>query len=145
MMMHTSSSPARKALGPPPQFNLAELVDEPCGVSVCPRGPRTQYGRLRAHGLPLPREQVASGTLHLQRHLLATGRFLTITSNSVLQYNAEQWAVKGAADRLAGERRGRTQSCAKEPHAQYGGSAFINELKAVARAAYKPTRQARTR
>ena len=48
----------------------------------------------RAHGLSMPGEHVATDTLHLRNHLLATGRFLTILAGSVLTYNAEQWSLK---------------------------------------------------
>ena len=48
----------------------------------------------KAHGLEVPREQVSAGSILLRNHLLATGRFLTVLPDSVLRYNAKQWALK---------------------------------------------------
>jgi DNA-binding transcriptional LysR family regulator len=48
----------------------------------------------KAHGLKVPRERVSAGPNLLRNHLLATGRFLSVLPNSVLQYNAKQWSLK---------------------------------------------------
>jgi DNA-binding transcriptional LysR family regulator len=50
-------------------------------------------GAFAAQGLPMPREQVTSGSVHVQQHLLATGRFLTIIANSFLRYNSKRWSL----------------------------------------------------
>jgi DNA-binding transcriptional LysR family regulator len=47
-----------------------------------------------AQGLEVPRERVSAGSILLRNHLLATGRFLTVLPDSVLRYNAKQWALK---------------------------------------------------
>jgi DNA-binding transcriptional LysR family regulator len=95
--------------------------------------------------LPLPRERVTSGTLHLQKHLLATGRFLTITSSSVLQYNAEQWAVKALPIDLMIKPRPHAILRLKNRTLSPVVQLFIDELKAVAGTAHKPVRKAATR
>jgi DNA-binding transcriptional LysR family regulator len=48
----------------------------------------------RAHGLELPRRNVTSFSLHVRTHLLATGRFLAIMSDSTLRFRAKPWSVK---------------------------------------------------
>jgi DNA-binding transcriptional LysR family regulator len=48
----------------------------------------------RAHGLELPRRNVSSFSLHVRTHLLATGRFLAIMSDSTLRFRAKPWSVK---------------------------------------------------
>ena len=102
---------------------LAELVDEPWVFPYAQVVRGLITAAFRAHGLSMPRERVTSGTLHLQKHLLTTGRFLTITSNSVLQYNAEQWAVKALPIDLRIKPRPHAIS-AEEPHPQSGGPTF---------------------
>jgi DNA-binding transcriptional LysR family regulator len=47
-----------------------------------------------AAGLELPRQSVISFSMHLRNHLLATGRFLTVLSGSVLRSNAKGWSLK---------------------------------------------------
>lgn len=48
----------------------------------------------RQHGLELPRQTVISLSMNLRNHLLATGRFLTVLSASMLRYNAKPWSLK---------------------------------------------------
>jgi len=48
----------------------------------------------RAHGLELPRRNVASFSLHVRTYLLATGRFLAIMSDTTLRFRAKPWSVK---------------------------------------------------
>jgi DNA-binding transcriptional LysR family regulator len=44
--------------------------------------------------LPPPAERVSASSIPLRNRLLATGRFLTMLTNSVLHYNATQWGLK---------------------------------------------------
>src|SRR5205823_1225218 len=46
-----------------------------------------------AHDLAVPRESV-SGDVNLRIHLLASGRFLTIFPESLVQSIAERWSIK---------------------------------------------------
>ena len=48
----------------------------------------------RANGLEPPRTSVASFSMHLRMHLLATGRFLTIMQKSVVHFHAKRWSLK---------------------------------------------------
>jgi len=48
----------------------------------------------RAHGLELPRRNVASFSLHVRTYLLATGRFLAIMQDSTLRFCAKPWSIK---------------------------------------------------
>jgi DNA-binding transcriptional LysR family regulator len=47
-----------------------------------------------ARGLETPTERVSAASIPLRNYLLATGRFLTVLTNSVLYYNAKQWSLK---------------------------------------------------
>jgi DNA-binding transcriptional LysR family regulator len=47
-----------------------------------------------SHGLPSPAEAVASMSMHLRFHLLATGRYLTVMPISSLRFNAKPWGLK---------------------------------------------------
>ncbi len=46
-----------------------------------------------AKGLALPGERVNSSSIALRNRLLATGRYVTIMTDSVLYYNAKQWSL----------------------------------------------------
>ncbi len=124
---------------------LAELVDEPWVFPYAQVVRGLITAAFRAHGLSLPRERVTSGTLHLQKHLLATGRFLTITSNTVLQYNAEQWSVKALPIDLRIKPRPHAILRLKKRTVSPVVQLFIDELKAVAGTAHKSVRKAATR
>jgi DNA-binding transcriptional LysR family regulator len=47
----------------------------------------------RSHGLEPPAEAVASMSMHLRFHLLATGRYLTVMPVSALRFNAKPWRL----------------------------------------------------
>jgi DNA-binding transcriptional LysR family regulator len=73
---------------------LAELANEPWIF------PATQVTRtliaeaFHGQGLAVPREKVSAGSILLRNRLLASGRFVTVLPDSVLRYNAKQWALK---------------------------------------------------
>jgi DNA-binding transcriptional LysR family regulator len=48
----------------------------------------------QSYGLPSPAEAVASMSMHLRFHLLATGRYLTVMPISSLRFNAKPWGLK---------------------------------------------------
>jgi DNA-binding transcriptional LysR family regulator len=48
----------------------------------------------KSHGLERPSEAVASMSMHLRFHLLATGRYLTVMPVSSLRFNAKAWGLK---------------------------------------------------
>ncbi len=76
------------------RVNLKALVDEPW---ILP--PNHVVGELIAEafakqGLNMPAERVNSSSILLRNRLLATGRYVTVLTDSVLHYNARQWSLK---------------------------------------------------
>lgn len=74
---------------------LAELVDEPWCVST----PDSFAGSLLAEafqekGLPVPRVSAVSFSIPLQNALLATGNFLSLLPNSLLQFSPDLLSFK---------------------------------------------------
>jgi DNA-binding transcriptional LysR family regulator len=73
----------------------AELVNEPWILA-----PPNNLGRVlfseafRALGLEAPRVKVASNSMNVRMHLLASGRFLTFIAESLLRQNAKRWSLK---------------------------------------------------
>jgi len=113
-------------------LSLAELIDEPW---VFPEGQVVRgiiAEAFRAHGLAMPRERVTSGTLHMQHHLLATGRFLTVTASSVLRYNAKEWSLKALPVDLRVKPRPHAIVTLKNRTVSPVVKLFIDELKTVA-------------
>lgn len=92
----------------------------------------------RSRGLQPPHEKVSASSMLLRSKLLATGRYLTVLPESVLRYNAKQWAIKALPVDLGMKPmsvaiitlRNRTIS----PVVQL----FIEQVRAVARAARAP-------
>jgi len=72
---------------------LAELVHEPWILASNAASTPLITSAFRAHGLELPRRNVASFSVHVRTHLLATGRFLGIMSNSTLRFRAKPWSI----------------------------------------------------
>jgi len=81
---------------------------------------------------------VTSGTLHMQQHLLATGRFLTIAANSFLQYNAQRWSLVALPIDLRIKPRPHAIVTLKNRTLSPVVQVFIDELKGVARTMTKP-------
>jgi DNA-binding transcriptional LysR family regulator len=74
---------------------LAELADEPWIQMPTETSINAALVEaFQAHGLELPRGSVVSLSMNLRCHLLATGRFLTILSASMLRFNAKAWSLK---------------------------------------------------
>ena len=124
------------------KVTLPDLVDAPW---VFPRGQVVRgiiAGTFRAYGLSVPRERVTSGTLHLQIHLLATGRFLTITSQSLLRYNARPWSLVALPIDLRVKPRPHAIVTLKNRTLSPVAELFIKELKTVAISTPKPSRKA---
>ncbi|HKW80246.1 MAG TPA: LysR family transcriptional regulator [Casimicrobiaceae bacterium] len=77
------------------RISVAELMNEPWILF-----PATSLSgayieaAFRAQGLEPPSHRLTSFSMQLRFHLLATGRFLTVLHNSVLQFNAKRWALK---------------------------------------------------
>ena len=74
---------------------LADLLDEPW-ILVPPSNVFASFmvQAFSAQGLELPRAGVTSFSAVIRMQLVATGRFLTIMSRSMLRHNAERWDLK---------------------------------------------------
>ncbi|MEO8656485.1 MAG: LysR family transcriptional regulator [Ramlibacter sp.] len=74
---------------------LAELMDEPWILFPLPSLSGAYIeGGFQAQGLQLPRHRLTSFSMQLRFHLLASGRFITVLHDSVLQFNAKRWSLK---------------------------------------------------
>lgn len=73
---------------------LADLIHE-AWVMFPPASLSGSYieAGFRARGLAPPARQLTSFSMQLRFHLLATGRFLTVLHQSVLQFNAARWTL----------------------------------------------------
>jgi DNA-binding transcriptional LysR family regulator len=79
---------------------LADLVDEPWIIPSSLIVNAIFKEAFEAQGLKSPEEKVITSFILMRNHLLATGRFLTLFPESVLQYNAKQWALRALPIRL---------------------------------------------
>lgn len=75
--------------------DLADLVDEPW-ILTQPNAWNTAVvaEAFRARGLKMPNISLATYSVHLRTHLLATGPFITVFPRSVLQLNANRLSLK---------------------------------------------------
>ena len=76
------------------RIDLKALIDEPW---ILP--PNHVVGELieeafARQGLKIPVERVNSSSILLRNRLLATGRYVTVLTDSVLHYNAKQWSLR---------------------------------------------------
>jgi DNA-binding transcriptional LysR family regulator len=77
------------------KIELAELANEPWIQMPAETSINASLaGAFQAHGLELPRKSIVSLSMNLRNHLLATGRFLTVLSASMLRFNAKAWSLK---------------------------------------------------
>jgi DNA-binding transcriptional LysR family regulator len=77
------------------KIELAELADEPWIQMPAETSINASLAEaFQVHGLDLPRKSVVSLSMNLRNHLLATGRFLTVISASMLRFNAKAWSIK---------------------------------------------------
>jgi DNA-binding transcriptional LysR family regulator len=123
------------------KVELAELANEPWIQMPANTTINLSIAEaFRAHGLELPRQSVVSLSMNLRTHLLATGRFLTVLSGSMLRFNAKAWSLKALPIDLRVPRRcvaiitlkGRTLSPVVE--------LFIEQARAVAKSLSAPAR-----
>jgi DNA-binding transcriptional LysR family regulator len=78
------------------RVELADLIDEPW----CMAPPDTLVGSrcveaFRASGLEVPKRTVLATSIQLYNGLLATDRFLSILPDSLLQFSAKRFGLKG--------------------------------------------------
>jgi DNA-binding transcriptional LysR family regulator len=79
---------------------LADLVDEPWIIPSSLIVNAILKEAFEAQGLKVPAEKVITSFILMRNHLLATGRFLTVLPESVLRYNAKQWALRALPIKL---------------------------------------------
>ena len=79
---------------------LAELVDEPWIIPPSPIVNAILKEAFEAQGLKPPAEKVVTSFILMRNHLLASGRFVTVLPESVLRYNAKQWALRALPVKL---------------------------------------------
>src|SRR5262249_58976723 len=76
------------------KIDLKDLTDEAWIFPTNPAIVKMITEAFEARGLAPPVERVSAASIPLRNHLLATGRFVTVLSKSVLHYNAKRWSVK---------------------------------------------------
>jgi len=77
------------------RLSLDEVIGEPWIVNPSDNVVGSYFAEVfRRRGLDLPPRRVVSFSLDVRMHLLATGRYLTVLSKLVLQYNAARWSLK---------------------------------------------------
>lgn len=77
------------------KLSLAELIDEPWILNPSDNVVGSYFAEVfHRNGLELPRRQVLSFSLDVRMHLLATARYLTMVSRTVMQYNSDRWSLR---------------------------------------------------
>lgn len=76
------------------KVSLAELVKETWTLTSDQVIRNMITEAFRSQGLEAPQEKVSASSMLLRNRLLATGRYLTVLPDSVLQYNAKRWGLK---------------------------------------------------
>ena len=111
---------------------LKDIVNEPW---ILP--PNIVVGELiaeafAAKGLAVPAERVNSSSIMLRNRLLATGRYVTILTDSVLRYNAKVWSLRILPIQLQISPRPLAVVTLKHRTLSPAVRLFIDQLKAVA-------------
>ena len=73
---------------------LPELVNERWILPPTPYIRSVMKEAFEAYGVPPPADRVTTQSIQLRIRLLATGQFVSILADSVLQENANRWALK---------------------------------------------------
>jgi DNA-binding transcriptional LysR family regulator len=73
---------------------LSDLVNERWILPPAPYVRTLVKEAFRSHGLPAPSERVTAHSIQLRIQLLATGGFVSVLPDSVLQGNAERWSLR---------------------------------------------------
>jgi DNA-binding transcriptional LysR family regulator len=121
------------------KVTLAELVNEPWifAPNQVVRALITEA--FKAHGLEVPQERVSAGSILLRNHLLATGRFLTVLPESVLRYNAKQWALRALPVDLCIKPLSIAIVTLKNRTVSPVVQLFVEHLRAVAKTMFAPS------
>jgi DNA-binding transcriptional LysR family regulator len=113
---------------------LAELAGEPWIVPSSLIVNAILKEAFEGQGLKVPAATVVTSFVLMRNHLLATGRFLTVLPESVLRYNARQWALRALPIKF----RAKTQPIAivtlRDRTVRPAVRLFVEHLRAVAKA-----------
>ena len=121
------------------KITLAELVNEPWIFASSQIIRELIAEVFKAHGLKVPQERVSASSILLRNHLLATGRFLTVLPDSVLRYNAKQWALKALPVDLGVKLRSVAIVTLKNRTVSPVVQLFVEHVRAVAKTMSAPS------
>jgi DNA-binding transcriptional LysR family regulator len=76
------------------KVTLSELADERWILPPAPYVRTLVKDAFKLHGLQAPSERVTAHSIQLRIQLLATGGFVSVLPDSILQGNAERWSLK---------------------------------------------------
>jgi DNA-binding transcriptional LysR family regulator len=113
---------------------LADLVDEPWIIPASLVVEAILTEAFGAQDLKVPEGAVITSFILMRNHLLATGRFLTVLPDSVLRYNAKQWALCALPIKLRTKPRPIAIITLKNRTISPAVRLFIEQLRSVARA-----------
>lgn len=112
---------------------LADLVNEPWIIPASLVVNAILQEAFEAEQLKLPSRKVITSFILMRNHLLATGRFLTVLPDSVLRYNAKQWALRALPIKLRTKPRPIAIMMLKNRTLSPAVQLFINHLRTVAK------------
>jgi DNA-binding transcriptional LysR family regulator len=116
------------------KVTLQELADEPW-LFPSSEVIRTLIAEaFEARGLKVPRERVSASSILLRKHLLATGRFISVLPDSVLRHTAKQWSLKALPIDLGVKPRSIAIVTLKNRTVSPVVQLFLEHVRAVARA-----------
>jgi DNA-binding transcriptional LysR family regulator len=75
-------------------LSLAELVHEPWIFPAAPAVNVLLEQAFEAHGLQAPSGRVTTNSIHIRCQLVASGRFLSVLTSSLLRKDAKKWPLK---------------------------------------------------
>jgi DNA-binding transcriptional LysR family regulator len=76
------------------KVELSDLIGEPWIFPPNPVIVKMIREAFETKNLEPPAERVSASSIPLRNHLLATGRYLTILTSSVLHFNGDRWGLK---------------------------------------------------
>lgn len=114
--------------------SLADLVDEPWIFPASLLVNAILQEAFDAQGLKMPAEKVITSFILMRNHLLATGRFLTVLPDSVLRYNAKQWALRALPIKLRTKPRPIAIVTLRNRTISPAVQLFIDQLRTAAKA-----------
>jgi len=123
---------ARNPLARRRRVALKDIVNEPWILPLNPVVGEFVAEAFAAKGLALPAERVNSSSIMLRNRLLATGRYVTFLTDSVIRYNAKEWSLKTLPISLQYSLRPLAVVTLKHRTLSPAVVLFIEQLRAVA-------------